>query len=426
MYGGSTTSILVSIPGEVSSVPTVLDGFQMTKQGRAGEALAIAAIGSWIAGTLGTMAIGVLGPALAELAANFGPSEYVGVILFAMISLVGFSDSSIIKGLAMGALGMVLASLGMDPLTGAGRLTFGSSELFGGIDLVAMTVGLFGVGEVLSSSGAGVTELFSGRLGSWLSMIPRGDELRRGLVASLRGTVVGFLLGVLPGMVPAVTSFVAYDLEKRVSKEPQKFGKGAIEGVAAPESANNATALSGFVPLLALGIPTGPSLAIMLGIFIVHGIRPGPSLFQLHAEKVWTLIASMYLGNVVLLILNLPLVGLWARVSVVPYKYLAPFILAVSVVGAYASRNSFFDVWTAIIFGLLSYIMRLREWPLAPLVLGFILGPRFEESLRQSLAISQGSFTIFVTRPITLALLIAAGATTILLLYLRRRSPVLT
>jgi len=421
MYGGSTTAILMNIPGEVASVITAQDGFAMTKQGRAGEALAIAAIGSYLAGILGTFAIAVMGPRVADLALHFGPPEYFGLVLFSMTALVSFAGRSILVGLMLGVFGMWLASIGTDPLTGTQRLNFGTLELMKGFDIVPVLIGLFGIAEVLASLEQRIEQIYAGKLGSVLSMIPRGAELARGLAASARGTAIGFVLGLLPGMLPALTAYLSYDVERQISRTPEKFGSGMIEGVAAPEAANNATAMAGFIPLLSLGIPTTPALAILLGTLMINGLTPGPMLFQQQALLVWTVIGSMLIANTALLILNLPLVGLWARISRVPYHVLGPIVLAVCVVGAYAPRNTMFDVWVAIAFGIVGYVMRRLEMPVAPLVLGFLLGPLFEQSLRQSIAL-QGTPAIFFTRPIPLALIASAVLVLGVTLWLRRRS----
>jgi putative tricarboxylic transport membrane protein len=406
MYGGSTTSILVNVPGEASSVPTCLDGFQMTRKGRAGEALAIAAIGSFVAGTFGTLALSVMAPLLAKVALKFGPPEYFALVLFSLTMLVSFSEGSLLKGLMAGVTGMFLACVGVDPLSGKQRLTFGSVHFAGGMDVIPVLMGLFGVAEVLNSAGEGVLHLYEGTLGH---LIPRGREMVKGVLASVRGTISGFVLGLLPGMIPAVTAFLAYDIEKRISKTPQKFGTGCIEGVAAPEAANNATAQAGFIPLMSLGIPTSPTLAIILAALMMYGLQPGPFLFVHHADFAWAVIASMYIGNVILLILNLPLVGFWARLCLVPYRYIGPIILGVCLVGAYSVRNRVFDIVTCVIFGVVGYLMKRYRWPAAPLILGLILGPMFEQGLRQSLELSGGSLRIFLTRPIAMILIVLTG-----------------
>ncbi|MHB9098939.1 MAG: tripartite tricarboxylate transporter permease [Syntrophales bacterium] len=403
MYGGSTTSILVNIPGEAASVPTTFDGFQMTRQGRAGQALWIAAVGSFIAGTLATMAISFIGPGLAKYALRFGPPEYFGLIFFSLSTLISLSGANIAKGLGIGLTGLMLSTVGMDPLSGVERFTYGSTELMRGFDLVPVVVGLFGIGEVLISAESGEGKIYDGHLGK---MMPRGSELRKGLLASVRGSVLGFLTGLLPGMVSSLPTFLAYDLEKRLSKYPEKFGTGVIEGVAGPEAANNATCQAGFIPLVTLGIPTSPSWAIILAALMMYGLQPGPVLFESNKQFIWTVIGSMYVGNVMLLILNLPLVGVWAKISLIPQRWLRPTILAVCIIGAYSPRNTMFDVWVALGAGLVGYLLRKNNWPLAPLILGFILGPMLELSLRQSL--NMGSPMLFITRPISLVFILAA------------------
>lgn len=405
MYGGSTTSILMNIPGEASSVATCLDGFPMTKQGRAGEALAIAAIGSFIAGTAGVLLLTVAGPAIAEVALLFGPSEQFGLVLFSLATIIAFSGVQISKGLIIGLAGVALACIGLDPLSGKDRLVFGVPELRSGLDIIPILMGLFGVAEVMIAAEDKIASIYQGKIGR---LIPRGRDLRNGLLASLRGTGVGLATGLIPGMNAAVTTFISYDLEKRISKTPERFGRGAIEGVAAPEANNNAVTMSGFIPLFAFGIPTMPTFAILLSVLMIFGLTPGPLLFTHHAEFTWTVIASMYIGNIMLLIFNLPLVGLWARIALIPYRILGPVILGICFIGAYSLRNNMFDVWTTVVFGLIGYVMKKRGWPLPPLILGFILGPMLETKLRASLQLSDGSISIFFTRPITLAFVVLA------------------
>jgi putative tricarboxylic transport membrane protein len=419
-YGGSTTSILVNIPGEVSSVATCFDGFPMAQQGRAGQALWIAAVGSFIAGTLGALMLSLVGPSLAKYALKFGPPEYTGLLFLSLTAVISLSGTSLTKGLAAGLVGILVATVGADPMTGLTRFHFGSTNLMRGFDIVPLTVGLFGIGEILLNLEMGTEKVLNegAKIGK---MMPRGAELRKGIKASLRGSLLGLPLGVLPGMVPALSSFLAYDLEKKVSKYPEEFGKGMIEGIAGPESANNATAQSGFLPLMCLGIPTGPSMAIILAALIMYGLQPGPVLFQNNKPFVWAVIGSMYIGNIMLLILNLPLVGMWARISLIPYKYLAPTILGICVVGAYSPRNTMFDVWVALGAGILGYAMRKRNWPLGPLILGIILGPMFEQSLRQSM--SMGGPSIFFNRPIAIVLFILAIALLVISLKLLKRVP---
>jgi putative tricarboxylic transport membrane protein len=417
-YGGSTTSILVNIPGEVSSVATCLDGFPMTKQGRAGEALWIAAVGSFIAGTLGIMVLCFTGPVVAKHALKFGPPEYAGLIVFSLTAIVSLSGASITKGIMAGLAGMILSSVGVDPVTGLTRFAYGMIGAMRGLDLVPMAIGLFGISEILVSAEAGLVKIYEGKLGK---MMPRGEELKKGLLASLRGTILGMPLGILPGMAPGVTTWVVYDMEKRISKYPEKFGTGVIEGVASVEAANNATTQGNFIPLMCLGIPTGTSLAIILAALMMYGLKPGPLLFVENKEFVWTVIGSMYIGNVMLLILNLPLVGLWAKISMLPYKYLGPVILGICVAGAYSPRNTIFDVWVAFGAGVLGYVMKKNDWPLAPLMLGFILGPMLELSFRQSL--SMGGPMIFFTRTIAVAFLVLAVIVLVISIKFLKRIP---
>jgi putative tricarboxylic transport membrane protein len=343
------------------------------------------------------------------------------LVFFSMTALVSFSGPSLLNGLALGVFGMWLATVGTDPLTGTQRLNFDSVELMKGFDIIPVLVGLFGIAEVLTSVDQKISQIFTGKLGSWLSMIPRGPELRRGLMACLRGTGIGFVLGLLPGMLPALTAYLAYDVEKNISKTPEKFGTGMIEGVASPESANNATAMAGFIPLLSLGIPTSPALAILLGTLLISGVTPGPMMFEQQPLLIWTVIGSMLIANTALVVLNLPLVGLWARICLVPYSVLGPIVLAICVIGAYAPRNTLFDVWVAILFGVIGYLMRRMNMPVSTLVLGFLLGPMFEQSLRQSIEM-MGTPMIFFTRPIPLCLIIGALLVVAVTTYFKRRS----
>lgn len=418
MYGGSTTSILVNIPGEAASVATSWDGFAMTRQGRGGEALWIAAVGSFVGGTISTLGLSFIGPGIAKYALKFGPPEYFGLLVLSLTLIVSLSGTSLMKGLGAGLIGILLTGIGLDPVTGITRLGFGVIGLMRGLDLVSLTIGIYGIAEILVSAEAGLAKIYEGKLGK---MMPQGKELKKGLLASLRATGLGFPLGLLPGLSPIVSSFLAYDMEKKVSKHPEKFGTGVIEGVAAPEAANNATAQAGFVPLMCLGIPTNPVNAIILAALMLYGLKPGPVFFIQNKEFVWTVIGSMYIGNVMLLILNLPLVGFWARVSTIPYKYLAPTILAICMVGAYSSRNTLFDVWIALGAGFLGYIMRKYEWPQAPLLVGFILGDMLEISFRQSF--SMGGPLIFFNRPMTVVFLLSAVILVFLSLKFFRRLP---
>ena len=404
MYGGSTTAILLNIPGEVASVPTCLDGYPMAQQGRGGVALGIAAIGSFFAGTFGVVILTFFAPLLADQALRFGPPEYFGLMVLAFTVVVSLSGISLARGLAMAMLGYLLSLIGLGMATGEARFTFGFEPLMSGVDLIPLVVGLFAISEVfLGLEEARVT--IATRI---TNVFPRWADLKQSMPAILRGTGIGFFLGLLPGCAPGVTVFLAYDAEKKLAREPERFGKGAIEGVAAPEAANNATSSAGFIPLLALGIPASAPLAILLGGLMVYGLQPGPLLFQKNAEFVWTIIASLYVGNAILLILNLPLVGMWVWLTRVPFGILGPAILLLSFVGAYSVRNSMFDVAVSLVFGFLGYVLRKCRWPLAPMLLAYILGPLLENNLIQSLSMSGGSPLIFVQRGLSLALIVAA------------------
>lgn len=420
MYGGSTTSILMNVPGEASSVVTCLDGYPMTKKGRAGEALAMSAIGSFIAGTGGVILLSFVALPLATFGLMFGAPEFFGLITFSLSAMVAFSGRNLRKGLATGIIGMLLSTVGLDPMTGKDRFTFGFTGLMRGIDVIPVLMGLFGITEVLSSGQKGVLQVYEGALGH---MIPRGKELIKGLKASLRGSAIGLGLGLLPGMFPSVVSFICYDIERKISKYPELFGTGCIEGVASVEACNNAVVQAGIIPLLSFGIPTTPVYAMLLAVFTIHGFQPGPLLFIKNPDMVWTIIASMYIGNAILLILNLPLVGLWARFAKIPYRYLGPSIIGICVIGSYSVRNTLFDVWTMLIFGIIGFIMKSRDWPVPPMILGFILGPMFELYLRQSLQMSAGSTGIFFTRPICLAFLVLTVAVLILTQTIFRKTP---
>jgi putative tricarboxylic transport membrane protein len=390
----------------------------MTKQGRAGEALWIAAVGSFIAGTFGTFMLSFIGPQIAKYAFKFGPPEYFGLMILSLTALVSLSGGSILKGIIVGLLGLILATMGVDPQTGVARLDFGITWLLRGFDIVPLAVGAFGIGEILLNAEAGIVKIYEGKVGR---MMPRGKELKKGLWACVRGTLFGWPLGLLPGITPGSISFLAYDFEKKISKYPEKFGTGVIEGVANPESANNATAQAGFLPLLTFGIPTGPSPAIILAALMLFGLKPGPTLFIQNKEFVWTVIGSMYIGNVMLLILNLPLVGLWARISTIPFKYMAPIILGICIIGAYSPRNIMFDVWVALGAGIVAYFMKKKDWPVAPMMLGFILGPMLESSFRQS--VSMGGYTIFFTRYLTMAFFLLTVVVIVVSFRFIRRIP---
>ncbi|MZP30600.1 tripartite tricarboxylate transporter permease [Heliobacterium undosum] len=414
MYGGSTTAILVNIPGEVASVPTAMDGYALARKGRAGPALAIAAISSFVAGTLSLIGLTFFAPALAGWALRFGPPEYVALMCLALSVVVNLTGRSIIKGLISALLGFLVAMVGMDPITGVSRFTFGQVDLMSGIDFISVVIGLFAVAEILSNVENPAVQVYTAKL---TGLMPTWDDIRQTLPAMLRSTGIGFFLGLLPGCSPAVTAFVAYDAEKRLAKDAEEFGQGSLVGVAAPEGANNATTSGGFVPLFSFGIPSGPALAVLLGGFMMYGLQPGPTLFEKNADLVWAIIASMYIGNVILVVLNLPLVGLWARLVRVPYPLLAPVVLVSSFIGAYSVRNKLMDVWIALFFGLLGWWMRKIEMPAAPLILTTVLAGMLETSLKQTLSMGEGSLSILFQRPISLALLVLAFSLTALSLY---------
>jgi putative tricarboxylic transport membrane protein len=397
MYGGSTTAIVVNIPGEASSVPTCIDGYEMAKQGRAGAALGISAISSFVAGTLGLVGLTFFAPLLANVALAFGPPEYFALMFMGLSLVISLSGRALLKGLIAMSLGLLASLIGQNPLTGAARLTFGWVDLMAGVSFISVIIGLFAISEVMINVEEAATLIYETKIKGWM---PTWKEIRQCFGAMLRSTGIGFFLGLLPGCAPAVTTFIAYDVEKRVSKTPERFGKGAIEGVAAPEGANNATTSGGFVPLFAFGLPTGPALAVLLGGLMMYGLQPGPMLFQQNPKFVWAVIASMYIGNVILLVLNLPLVGFWARIALIPFPILGPIIILCCVVGAYSIRFLMFDVWITLVFGVIGYLMRKLGFPIAPMVLATVLAPMLETSLQQSLLISIGSPFIFFNRPI--------------------------
>ena len=413
-----TTAILINIPGEAASVATTLDGYQMARQGRAGPALGISAIASFAAGTLSLILLMIFAVPLASYALRFGPPEYFSLMLLGLTIVVSLVGRSMAKGILAGIFGMLLATIGMEPLTGQGRFTFDNVNLMGGIDFVAVVVGLFAIPEVLDNMEGPSLEVYRAKI---TNLLPTRQDLADCGGAMARSGVIGFLIGVLPGSSGAVAAFMAYNVEKNVSKTPERFGAGAIQGVAAAEGANNAAVSGAMVPLLSLGIPVSAPMAVLAGAFMVHGLRPGPMLFDKNPDFVWALIASMYVGNVILLILNLPLVGLWTKLLRVPYRYLAPGILVLCLLGAYGIRSSFFDVGVAFAMGLIGYAMRKLDYPTAPVVLALILSPMLEDALRQSLTMSKGSLAIFLTRPISLTLLILTVISIVLALMSRRR-----
>jgi len=407
-YGGSTTSILVNIPGEAASVITCLDGYQMALKGRAGPALGIAAFGSFIAGTIGVIGLQLMAPPLVSVALRFGPPEYFSLMLLGFVILTYLAQKSMIKALMTAGVGVVLGTIGLDTMTGMPRFTFNIPELLDGVGLAPLAMGLFGISEILLNVEKKIKlELLTTKV---RNLFPNLEDWRRSIWAILRGTGSGFFLGILPGGGAVLGSFVSYALEKRVSRHPEEFGKGAIEGVAAPESANNAAAQGAFIPLLTLGIPANVVMAILLGALMIHNITPGPMLVKEHPQLFWGVISSMYLGNIMLLVLNLPLIGLWVQLLRVPYSLLFPLILFICLIGAYVINNSAVDVAIMFIFGVLGYFMRKFDYEPAPMVLAYVLTPLLENALRQSLILSDGSFAIFMSRPISAGCLIIAAA----------------
>jgi putative tricarboxylic transport membrane protein len=406
MYGGSTTSILLNIPGEAASVVTCLDGYQMARQGRAGAALAISAFGSFIAGTLSIVGLMLLAPPLASFAVKFGPPENFALLVLGLMMVGYLAGESMTKGLMMACLGLLLGTIGLDPIMGTQRFTYGIFKLSEGFEFILVAMGLFGIGEVLANVEQNITaEVFQTKI---RGLLPNREEWRTSAAPIARGSLLGFLIGVLPGGGAIISSFISYALEKKLSKHPERFGKGAIEGVAAPESANNSAATSSFIPLLTLGIPGNASIAVIFAALLIHGVRPGPLLVAEKPEVFWGLIASMYIGNIMLLVLNLPLIGLWVKLLKVPYPLLAPLILVFVIIGAYSVNNSVFDVGVTIVFGLLGYVIRKFNFEPAPLVLAMILGPQLEASLRRSLIYSHGDLLVFFERPIAAALMALA------------------
>lgn len=422
-YGGSTTSILVNIPGEAASVVTCLDGYKMARKGRAGPALGIAAFGSFIAGTVGIILLMFLAEPLSGFALKFGPPEYFSLMILALTILTYLAQGSMIKAVIMAALGVSLSQIGMDIVTGHTRFTFGITELEDGVGLIPVVMGLFGIAEVLTNLEKSMDiEIFKTKI---KGLLPNSKDWSDSIGAIFRGTFLGFFLGVLPGGGAVISSFVSYALEKKVSKHPDKFGTGVIEGVAGPESANNSATSGAFIPLFTLGIPANAVMALLLGALMLHGLMPGPLLIKERPEIFWGTIVSMYVGNVLLLILNLPLIGLWVRLLKVPYRILFPLILFFCVIGSYSINNSTFDVLVMLIFGIVGYLFRKFGYEPAPLIMAFILGPMLENSLRQSLLMSMGNFAIFFTRPIPATFVIIALLLLLSSIFLRKHRKVI-
>jgi putative tricarboxylic transport membrane protein len=407
MYGGSTTSICVNIPGEAASVVTTIDGYQMAKQGRAGSALAIAAVGSFVSGTIAVAGLFVMSPLVADFALQFGPPEFFSLMVLGLTIVIFISFGSVLKAVMAGLFGVALGTIGWDVVFGQSRNTFGIEYLADGVPVIPVVMGLFGISEVmLNIEKTGRIEVFKD-IGS---IYPSLKDLKKSFLAILRGSGLGFFLGLLPGGGPIIATFASYSIEKKLSKEPERFGHGAIEGVAGPESANNAAVQSGFIPLMTLGIPTTPTFALFLAALLIHGIHTGPMLLTDHSDLFWGVIISMYLGNIMLVILNLPLIKMWVKILEIPYGLLAPLILAFCLIGSLAESSKTGDAFVMLIFGIMGYLMRKFEYEPAPMIIAFILTPVLELNFRQSMIISHGSFKIFLTNPISLVCLAIAAA----------------
>src|SRR6187397_2101288 len=405
-YGGSTTSILLRIPGEASSVMTCIDGNAMARKGRAGAALCIAAVGSFIAGTFGVIVLTVIAPPLANIALRFGPPEYTALLTLGLIFLAYMSTSSLTRTLLMASLGLLLGMIGIDPLSGHFRYSFDIPELGDGIGIVPVAVGLFGLGEILATPSHQVTgEVIRPK---FRELWPNREEWRQSGWPIARGTVMGFLIGIIPGSAHIISSFLSYTVEKKISKHPEEFGKGAIAGVAGPESANNAGAQTSFIPLLTLGIPENAVMAMMVGAMTIHNIQPGPQVMTSNPKLFWGLIASMWVGNLMLVVLNLPLIGIWIKLLQVPYRWLFPSIVLFCAIGVYSTNNTNVDIMLTVLFGFIGVIFVKLECEPAPLLLGFVLGPMMEENLRRALLLSRGDWSVLVTRPLSAGLLAAA------------------
>lgn len=406
-YGGSTTSILVNLPGEAASVVTTLDGYQMAKQGRAGPALTTSAIGSFFAGTVATFLLALFAPPLAEAALKFGPADYFSLMVLGLVASVVLAQGSLLHAIAMVVLGLLLGLLGTDVTSGTQRFTFGIPELADGIGFVTVAMGMFGLGEIIRNLESETERTVV--IARITSLMPTKDDWRRIVAPIVRGTVIGSALGILPGSGSILGSFAAYSIEKKISKNSAAFGKGAIEGVAAPESANNAGAQTSFIPMLTLGIPSNPVMALMVGAMIIQGIQPGPSVITEQPQLFWGIIASMWIGNLLLLVLNLPLIGMWVKMITIPYQLLYPAILVFCGIGVFSLNNSTFDIYLMALFGILGYVFSKLGCEPAPMLLAFILGPLMEEYLRRAMLLSRGNAMVFIERPISATLLVLAA-----------------
>ncbi|MCL1629939.1 MULTISPECIES: tripartite tricarboxylate transporter permease [Roseinatronobacter] len=423
-YGGSTASILLNIPGATSSAVTCLDGYPMAQQGRAGVALFMTTIASFVGGSIGIVVLSLFSPIIAEYALSFGPAEYFALMALGLVAASTITNASPAKGLSMVILGMLIATVGTDSQSGTARFTFGSMSVLDGFGISAMAMGLFGIGEILSSVGAKRSNKIDRESTRFRKMVPTRDDIRRSWIPGLRGSAIGSFFGALPGTGPSIASFMAYAVEKRASDTPERFGTGAIEGVVAPETANNAADQTAFIPTLTLGIPGSATMALMLGALMVHGIQPGPTLIVEQPSLFWGLVMSFWIGNLILLVLNLPLIGLWVRMLLVPYHYLYPAIVVFVCIGAYSVRANPADVIMVLGFGVLGYALRLGNLPAAPLLLGFVLGPLIETQFRRSMVLARGDFTAILERPMAgsvLALTAVLLIWTLVSAILRRR-----
>jgi putative tricarboxylic transport membrane protein len=421
MYGGSTTSVLVNIPGEAASVVTTLDGYQMARKGRAGAALGICAFGSFIAGTLGVVGLAFLAPPMASMALRFGPPEYFSLMILGLTVLTFLAGGSMLKSLMMACLGVFVGNIGFDLVSAQPRFTFGLDILLDGVGLVPVVMGLFGISEVLLNVEESLSrqEVFETK---FERLLPTRQDWRDSIWPMLRGSVLGFFLGILPGGGAIIASFVSYGVEKKISRHPEEFGKGAIAGVAGPESANNAATAGAFIPLFTLGIPSNAVMAILLGALMIYGMPPGPRLITAHPQLFWGTIASMYIGNIMLLVLNLPLIGLWVKMLKIPYPILFPLIILFCLIGAYSLNTNTGEIGLMISFGILGYLMKKFKYDGAPFVLAMVLGPLLDNSLRQSLLMSAGSGMIFFTRPICLSIFVFVAAILLIPIFKRQFS----
>jgi len=412
-YGGSTASILLNLPGTPSSAVSCLDGYPMAKQGRAGIALLMCAMSSFVGGSIGILLMMTLSPIIIVYALKFGAPEYFALMLMGLVASCTISSGSAAKALGMTALGILFGCVGMDKYTAAPRFDFGALSLYEGLGLVALAMGVFGIAELVSNIGLKRDAKVNMGDFTMRAMMPTREDVRRSILPTLRGSGIGSFIGALPGVGPSIASFLSYAIEQKVSDRPQMFGRGAIEGVTAPEAANNAADQTAFIPTMTMGLPGSPTMAIMLGALMIQGIAPGPTLMTNHPDLFWGLVMSFWIGNLLLLIINIPMIGLWVRLLAVPYHLLYPSILVFIAIGAYSINNNVFDIWMVILFGVVGYLMRVLDLPAAPLILGFVLGPLMEENFRRTMLISRGNLEIFMTRPIcavimaiTLALLL--------------------